>query len=70
MSNFWFVLKVGIVEKSQLLGVHVTDLMHDDVDGEFCGTAEYPLLTTINYALRNNMSRQILTKTEYSGLLR
>jgi hypothetical protein len=67
--NFEFVLKVRFVQEEELAGVRIIDLMDDDVSGDSCGTGEYPLLRTINYALRNNKTRTILTKTEYSGIL-
>jgi hypothetical protein len=62
-----FVSKVHIVHELKMLGVRVKDLMDDDVSGDSCGTGEYPLLTTINYALRNNKTRPILMETIYSG---
>jgi hypothetical protein len=60
---------VRFVQEGELAGVRIIDLIDDDVFGESCGTGEYPLLTTINYALRNNKTRPILTETECSGIL-
>jgi hypothetical protein len=66
--NFGFVPKMGIVQECQLSGVRLIDLMDDDVSGKSCGTVEYPLVTAINYGLRNNKIRSILTETtENSG---
>jgi hypothetical protein len=67
--NLWFFSKLGIVHEKKLLGVRIMDLMDDDIYGESCGTAEYPLVATINYALRNNKTRPILTESKYSGLV-
>jgi ABC-type sulfate transport system substrate-binding protein len=66
--NFVFVSKLGIFDEIELQGVRITTITYDDVDGESCGTAKYPLVTAINYALRNNMSRQNKT-AESSGKL-
>jgi hypothetical protein len=60
---------VRFVQEEELAGVRIIDLMDDDLSGDSCGTGEYPLLRTINYALRNNKTQSILTKTEYSGIL-
>jgi hypothetical protein len=60
---------MGIVQEIGLLGVRIVDLMDDDVSGDSCRTVEYPLVTAINHALRNNKVRPILTETKCSGLL-
>jgi hypothetical protein len=67
--SLWLVSKVSIVEEKKLLGVRIIHLTDDDMDGGSCGTAEYTLVSTINYALRNNKTRPILTETENSGLI-
>jgi hypothetical protein len=60
---------VAFVSESELSGVRVLDFTGDDDSGYYCGTTEYPLLRTINYALRNNKTRPILTETKSPGLL-
>jgi hypothetical protein len=60
---------MGIVHEIGLLGVRIVDLMDEDVSGDSCGTVEYPLITAINHALRNNKVRPILIETECSGLV-
>jgi hypothetical protein len=60
---------MGIVHERQLSGVRVIDVLDDDVSGKSCGTVEYPLLTAINYALRNHKTRKILSEADHSGYL-
>jgi hypothetical protein len=67
--NLWFFSKLGIVHELKLLGVRIIDLMNDDIDSGSCGTVEYPLVTAINFALRNNKTRPVLTETEHSGIV-
>jgi hypothetical protein len=60
---------MGIIHERQLSGVRVIDVMDDDISGKSCGTVEYPLLTAINYALRNHKTRKILSESDHSGYL-
>jgi hypothetical protein len=60
---------VAIVHEKDLLGVRIMDLIDDDRYGQRCGVMKYPFVTAINYALRNNKTRPMLTESEYSGIL-
>jgi hypothetical protein len=49
--------QVEIVLQMGILGVNIVGLLDDDFKAGTCGSGEFPLLRSINYALRNNMSR-------------
>jgi hypothetical protein len=56
-----------IVHQMGLLGVNIVDILDDDFNAGSCESLEFPLVKSINYALRNNMSRPMLTSTTRPG---
>jgi hypothetical protein len=61
--------QVEIVTQMGLLGVNIVDLLDDDFSTGSCESAEFPLVKSINYALRNNMSRPMFTSSTRPGFV-
>jgi hypothetical protein len=60
--------QVEIVHQMGLLGVNIEDVLDDDFNAGGCGSTEFPLVQTINYALRNNMSRPRFNSARKPGI--